>query len=691
MEKPRTVSDAETMKHLLEKEIPENELTREYEKCITRFANAHCSEEDVSIFHALMDEGADVSYKAFFCLATIYRHTRDFSKLRKLIETAEADDRYRDHMSLKHIRVMYETHSESLYDYDELLSLAHESACALYDNCGYHHTFANTFATICENCLAEDLGPIMEEWYESALLFVNRAIDLEPEYAKYYSTKARIIALKNRFEEANRLLIKAIDLEDSGKKDYALLIGNYQYYRTMISIKKQQWLLLGTQQPEQSMPRKQQFTSSTFRESHDYAFVSYSHSNSEKVHDLIEKMQNRGVNIWFDGDIPGGAEWDQEIGKRLLDSHKVILFLSQTAILSRNVRNEIRMAQNHGIPIIPVYLEDVSLSPGAELQLSGYHSYRYYKTDEEAFLDSILDDLSATMLQTGKATSVHIHRDIPERSPSAGAVEIVERFCEGKDPDPEKNEDILIETDDFIAVIDGASSKDQAAYDGKRGGRLAAEFIGNYIRSDLFERDIDGKTAIVRIQTALKDYSSRMGFRDMGIHLCASAVIFSIARRQIWSVGDCQFMINGELHSFPKKVDEIMSQNRALLIHMLLKTGETEESLMNDDKARKLILSELEMQKYLENQSGEYGYSVFSDQGRVLDPRITGVPAGAEVILASDGYPLLYDTLEKSEQYLQEIVATDPLCYKKFRSTKGLVRGNRSFDDRTYIRFRLSK
>ena len=82
MGKPRTVSDAETMKHLLEKEIPENDLTREYERCITRFANAHCSEEDVSIFHALMDEGSDVSYKAFFCLATIYRHTRDFSKLR---------------------------------------------------------------------------------------------------------------------------------------------------------------------------------------------------------------------------------------------------------------------------------------------------------------------------------------------------------------------------------------------------------------------------------------------------------------------------------------------------------------------------------------------------------------------------------------------------------------------------------
>ena len=67
-----------------------------------------------------MNEETDISYKAFFCLATIYRHSRNYSELRELIERAEADSRYNNRISLKHIRVMYETHSESLYDYDEL-------------------------------------------------------------------------------------------------------------------------------------------------------------------------------------------------------------------------------------------------------------------------------------------------------------------------------------------------------------------------------------------------------------------------------------------------------------------------------------------------------------------------------------------------------------------------------------------
>ena len=131
-----------------------------------------------------------------------------------------------------------------------------------------------------------------------------------------------------------------------------------------------------------------------------------------------------------------------------------------------------------------------------------------------------------------------------------------------------------------------------------------------------------------------------------------------------------------------------MSQTRALAIHMLISSGETEESLMKNDKARDLILDELAMQRYLENQGGEYGYSVFSDRGKIKDSFFINVPSGSEVILASDGYPHLYDTLEKSEKYLNDLVDKDPLCYKIFRSTKGLSKGNLSFDDRTYVRFK---
>lgn len=60
-----------------------------------------------------------------------------------------------------------------------------------------------------------------------------------------------------------------------------------------------------------------------------------------------------------------------------------------------------------------------------------------------------------------------------------------------------------------------------------------------------------------------------------------------------------------------------------------------------------------------------------------------------EVVLASDGYPFLKPTLAESEAALLHLIAHDPQCIHDFIATKGLVAGNKSFDDRTYIRFRV--
>ena len=62
-----------------------------------------------------------------------------------------------------------------------------------------------------------------------------------------------------------------------------------------------------------------------------------------------------------------------------------------------------------------------------------------------------------------------------------------------------------------------------------------------------------------------------------------------------------------------------------------------------------------------------------------------------EVVLASDGYPFLKPTLSASEAALAEQIANDPQNIHSFIATKGIVEGNKSFDDRTYIRFSVEK
>lgn len=61
--------------------------------------------------------------------------------------------------------------------------------------------------------------------------------------------------------------------------------------------------------------------------------------------------------------------------------------------------------------------------------------------------------------------------------------------------------------------------------------------------------------------------------------------------------------------------------------------------------------------------------------------------SSSEIVLASDGYPFLKPTLAASEAALAEQIANDPQNIHSFIATKGIVEGNKSFDDRTYIRF----
>ena len=58
-----------------------------------------------------------------------------------------------------------------------------------------------------------------------------------------------------------------------------------------------------------------------------------------------------------------------------------------------------------------------------------------------------------------------------------------------------------------------------------------------------------------------------------------------------------------------------------------------------------------------------------------------------EIVLASDGYPVLKNSLKESEEKLLEILEKDPLLINIYKSTKGLQQGNISYDDRTYIKF----
>ena len=288
-------------------------------------------------------------------------------------------------------------------------------------------------------------------------------------------------------------------------------------------------------------------------------------------------------------------------------------------------------------------------------------------------------------------------------------MKIIESSIIGK-KSPEACEDGMVVTDYFIAVIDGSTSKTPKHLNpDMKNGRYAMMLITEYIREELkADASVDdfcqGVTAYIYnkvyeklgVEERLKEHPEE--------RLTASAILYSRTRNEVWMVGDCQAIIDGKLYENGKPYEQEIARKRVELIEQGLSPAE----------ARKQI-EPLLIKAMLSGQNQTYtvidGFPIYregvkvvsvSDSSSVQDsvPASDSVPcsdsasasdtipsSSSEIVLASDGYPFLKPTLAASEAALAEQIANDPQNIHSFIATKGIVEGNKSFDDRTYIRF----
>ena len=272
---------------------------------------------------------------------------------------------------------------------------------------------------------------------------------------------------------------------------------------------------------------------------------------------------------------------------------------------------------------------------------------------------------------------------------------IIEQYIEAKTGKPEQCEDGIAVNEHFVAAIDGVTSKNNFSFQAKSPGRIAMELIREVILG--LNPQIDATGALEEINRHIRDWYKEHGFlenmREKTEDRCgASCVIFSSHKKELWFVGDCQALVNGEAFQPQKQADKIFSDLRALLIHSELAQGKTEEELLERDTSRERIFDLLKFQTKLQNTSCKREFSYYIVDGFDWDPALglLVVPANkpnGEITLASDGYSRLLPTLKETETFLSQQLREDPLCYKQFRNTKGRYRDNVSFDDRCYIRF----
>lgn len=271
------------------------------------------------------------------------------------------------------------------------------------------------------------------------------------------------------------------------------------------------------------------------------------------------------------------------------------------------------------------------------------------------------------------------------------SIKIIESFIKGKKNSPKLCEDGLVITENYISVIDGVTSKGNTLWDNTSSGVYVKNLLINAISKMNF--NLSAEECIKYLNLLIKEeYIKRNVYENVKKHpeerLQANLIIFSISRNEVWIFGDCQALINNVFYHKEKKTDKILSDVRSLFIDLELKNGKNIGDILKKDDGREYILPLLRQSIIYNNEKGEYGCNVL-DGFDVNLGNITKVKVAKndEIVLASDGYPFLMNTLEKSEEKLVEILEKDPLLIHVYKSTKGLQEGNISYDDRTYIKF----
>lgn len=270
---------------------------------------------------------------------------------------------------------------------------------------------------------------------------------------------------------------------------------------------------------------------------------------------------------------------------------------------------------------------------------------------------------------------------------------IIEQYIKGKKDG--NCEDGLLITEDFVSVIDGVTSKSNYRLDDMTTGQIAVKIIKESIKN--FNSNITYKQAIDKLTQSIRQFyieedMLEIAKKNTTNRLAACAIIFSKKKEEIWIIGDCQYMVDGEHYENPKVVDEIISEARSLFVASELKMGKTLDEMMEFDSSREYILPLIKRGATYQNDqsNNQYSYAVIDGfDVTEKDVQVVSTRNAEEIVLASDGYPKLFPTLSETEKYLQYILKVDPLCYKKYKSTKGLVKGNDSFDDRTYVRLQV--
>lgn len=263
--------------------------------------------------------------------------------------------------------------------------------------------------------------------------------------------------------------------------------------------------------------------------------------------------------------------------------------------------------------------------------------------------------------------------------------------------EPHRNEDQFVVTSNTLAVIDGSAPRLDVKFDGKSGGRFAADVVAEVLRTT--GPNVNGMELVDIMTQCLNEEIDRVDARELITETveARSAALFTAARivgeeMIITAVGDVHCRVNGEM----VHTDEILSEQKMVEKRVAaMEEAHAENSNITDEELR--IRGKAAITQDLNTQVGAYFNNPDDPLGLGI---IDGTPVPEKFVkvyrfplkdirtleIFSDGYCVVPDepTVEAYEKAFAQSEKEDPLRWKKHKAVKTATPEQFS-DDRTVV------
>jgi TonB family protein len=133
---------------------------------------------------------------------------------------------------------------------------------------------------------------------------------------------------------------------------------------------------------------------------HD-VFISYSAKDKITADAVCAVLESGGIRCWIaPRDVLPSMEWGEAIIDAIEECRMMVLVFTANANASPQIRREVERAVNHGVPILPIRIEDVLPGKGLEYFIGNVHWLDALTPPLEAHLKNLAGTIKIVLART---------------------------------------------------------------------------------------------------------------------------------------------------------------------------------------------------------------------------------------------------------------------------------------------------